>query len=108
MIIRLLFLAFAVSVVVTGMTTDTGAQSQRSRQGPQTPAPIPGPIVHPSSTFPLKQVGHIKASNPSERAQFGDAVALSGDGNTLAVGARAESSAAAGINSNQADASAFS
>jgi hypothetical protein len=56
----------------------------------------------------LKQVGYIKASNPSERAQFGDAIALSGDGNTLAVGARAESSAAAGINGNQTDASAFS
>jgi hypothetical protein len=66
----------------------------------------------------LKQVGYLKASNPGERAQFGDAVALSGDGNTLAVGARAESSAAAGINppspgfggtgGNQADASADS
>jgi len=100
--------AFAVSVAVTGMTTDTRAQSQRARQGPQTPAPIPGPIVQPSSTFPLKQVGYIKASNPSERAQFGDAIALSGDGNTLAVGARAESSAAAGINGNEADASAGS
>src|SRR5687767_8599072 len=113
----LLSLALAVSGVVIGITTDTRAQSQRARQGPQTPAPIPGPIVPPSLTFPLKQVGYMKASNPSERAQFGDAVALSGDGNTLAVGARAESSAAAGINppppgfggtgGNQADASAL-
>jgi hypothetical protein len=102
----LLSLALAVSGVVSGLTTDTRAQSQRSRQGPQTPAPIPGPIVLPSATVPLKQVGYIKASNPNERAQFGDAVALSGDGNTLAVGARAESSAAAGINGNQTDASA--
>jgi trimeric autotransporter adhesin len=102
----LLFLALAVSGVMSGITTDTKAQSQRARQGPQTPAPIPGPIVQPSATFPLKQVGYINASNPNERAQFGDAVALSGDGNTLAVGARAESSAAAGINGNQADASA--
>ena len=104
----LLSLALAVSGVVSGTTADARAQSQRARQGPQTPAPIPGPIVQPSATFPLKQVGYIKASNPSERAQFGDAVALSGDGNTLAVGARAESSAAAGINGNQADASALS
>src|SRR5687767_11494308 len=94
----LLSLAVAVCVAVIGVTTDTEAQSQRARQGPQTPAPIPGPLVQPSPTFPLKQVGYIKASNPSERAQFGDAVALSGDGNTLAVGARAESSATAGIN----------
>jgi hypothetical protein len=102
----LLSLALAVSGVVSGITTDTKAQSQRARQGPQTPAPIPGPIVQPSATLPLKQVGYIKASNPTERAQFGDAVALSGDGNTLAVGARAESSAAAGINGNQTDGSA--
>ncbi|HET9387045.1 MAG TPA: hypothetical protein VFO67_18060, partial [Gemmatimonadales bacterium] len=101
-------LALALSVAVTGIPTDTRAQSQRARQGPQTPAPIPGPIVQPSPTFPLKQVGYLKASNPSERAQFGDAVALSGDGNTLAVGARGESGAAAGINGNQADASALS
>ena len=105
---RLLSLALAVSGLVGGIATDTEAQSQRARQGPQTPAPIPGPIVQPSATFPLKQFDYIKASNPSERAQFGDAVALSGDGNTLAVGARAESSAAAGINGNQADASAVS
>src|SRR5262245_49928650 len=115
---RLLCLALAVSGLVGGIATDTEAQSQRARQGPQTPAPIPGPIVQPSPTFPLKQVGYIKASNPCERAQLGDAVALSGDGNTLAVGARAESSAAAGINppppgfggtgGNQADASALS
>jgi trimeric autotransporter adhesin len=102
----LLSLALAVSGVVSGITTDAKAQSQRARQGPQTPAPIPGPIVQPSATFPLKQIGYIKASNPNERVQFGDAVALSGDGNTLAVGARAESSAAAGINGNQTDASA--
>jgi len=105
---RLLSLALAVSGLVGGIATDTEAQSQRARQGPQTPAPIPGPIVQPSGTFPLKQVDYIKASSPSERAQFGDAVALSGDGNTLVVGARAESSAAAGINGNQGDASALS
>jgi hypothetical protein len=90
------------------MTADTGAQSQRARQGPQTPAPVRGPIVPPSSTFPLKQVGYLKASHPGERAQFGDAVVLSGDGNTLAVGARAESSAATGVNGSQTDTSAFS
>ena len=101
-------LALAVSGAVSGITAETRAQSQRARQGPQTPAPIPGPIVQPSTTFPLKQVAYIKASNPGERAQFGDAVALSGDGNTLAVGARAESSAAAGINGDQTNTSALS
>jgi hypothetical protein len=45
----------------------------------------------------LKQVGYVKASNPGELAQFGDAIALSGDGRTLAVGARADSSAAGAV-----------
>ena len=101
-------LALAISVAAAGMTAGTRAQSQRARQGPQTPAPIPGPIVQPSSTFPLKQVGYIKASTPAVRSQFRDAIALSGDGHTMAVGARGESSAAAGINGNQTDASALS
>ena len=107
MTIRNCLLAGVALVATTGVTAGAGAQSQRARQGPQTPAPVRGPIVQPSSTFPLKQVGYIKASNPSERAQFGDAVALSGDGNTMAVGARAESSAATGVDGNQTDTSAF-
>lgn len=99
--------ALVALVAMTGMTADIRAQSQRARQGPQTPAPVRGPIVQPSSTFPVMQVGYIKASNPGERAQFGDAVALSGDGTTMAVGARAESSAARGVNGNQSDTSAY-
>lgn len=82
--------ALALSMALTGMSADAVAQSQRARQGPQTPAPVPGPILQPSAGFPLKQVDYIKAQNPRELAQFGDAVALSGDGNTLAVGARPE------------------
>jgi hypothetical protein len=46
----------------------------------------------------LRQVAYVKASNPGEEDKFGDIVALSGDGNTLAVGAPLESSAAKGIN----------
>jgi trimeric autotransporter adhesin len=46
---------------------------------------------------------YIKASNPHEGAQFGNAVALSGDGNTLAVGSYVEDSSATGINGNQTD-----
>jgi len=55
-----------------------------------------------------KQTAYVKASNPRAGAQFGFAVALSGDGRTLAVGAQMEESAAAGINGNQNDHSMFS
>jgi FG-GAP repeat len=49
------------------------------------------------------QQAYVKASNTGAGDQFGNAVALSGDGNTLAVGAYLEDSAATGINGNEGD-----
>jgi hypothetical protein len=49
------------------------------------------------------QQAYIKASNTDAEDQFGGSVALSGDGNTLAVGAFFEDSSATGINGNEAD-----
>jgi hypothetical protein len=49
------------------------------------------------------QQAYIKASNPDSRDQFGTSIALSADGNTLAVGAQGESSAAMGIGGEQLD-----
>ena len=49
------------------------------------------------------QQAYIKASNTQESAEFGHAVVLSGDGNTMAVSAFHEASNAKGINGNQAD-----
>lgn len=54
---------------------------------------------------PARAVGYVKASNTRSGAEFGWAVAVSGDGNTLAVGAFSESSAASGVGGNQADTS---
>lgn len=54
------------------------------------------------------QQAYVKASNTGSGARFGVAVALSSDGNTLAVGARGEASSAAGVDGNQADDSAYS
>ncbi len=51
---------------------------------------------------------YVKASNTGEGDEFGSAVALSADGNTLAVGADGEASNATGINGNQSDDSATS
>jgi hypothetical protein len=68
-------------------------------------------------TLPLKQVAYLKASNAeaydhfgcggSNQGHTGNAVALSGDGQTLAVGAPFESGGAAGVNGNQRDNSAY-
>jgi hypothetical protein len=51
------------------------------------------------------QQAYVKASNTSRGAEFGHVVALSADGNTMAVSAYFESSGATGINGNQADVS---
>ena len=49
------------------------------------------------------QQSYIKASNTDEDDQFGYAVSLSDDGNTLAVTAKTEDSNATGINGDQTD-----
>jgi hypothetical protein len=49
------------------------------------------------------QQAYVKASNTARGSEFGHAVALSADGNTMAVSAYFESSGAKGINGNQAD-----
>jgi len=51
------------------------------------------------------QQAYVKASNTGSSDELGDSVALSGDGNTLAVGA-GEDSSATGIGGNQVDNSA--
>jgi len=51
----------------------------------------------------VAQQASIKASNPGDGASFGSSVALSRDGNTMAVAAYYEASNATGINGNQDD-----
>ena len=70
-----------------------------------------------SSGQPMRQTAYLKASNPGMFDHFGEggaldghignAVAVSGDGNTIAVGAQHESSNARGINGNQNNDSAY-
>lgn len=50
-----------------------------------------------------KAIGYFKASNTGANDQFGISVALSGDSNTLAVGAYYESSNATGIGGDEAN-----
>jgi len=52
------------------------------------------------------QQAYLKASNPSLLDGFGFAVALSGNGNTLAVSANFEDSSASGVDGDQSDESA--
>src|SRR4029453_6168020 len=66
----------------------------------------------PARSAAVRQTAYLKASNPHAGDHFGnggtllgDSVALSGDGNTLAVGPPDEGSKASGINGNQTDTS---
>src|SRR5512145_1841660 len=69
------------------------------------------PVVVAQGPGIPKQIAYIKASNPGMFDHFGEggaldghignAVAVSGDGNTIAVGAQHESSSARGVNGNQ-------
>jgi hypothetical protein len=52
------------------------------------------------------QQAFIKSSHPNKEDWFGSRLTLSGDGNTLAVGAQLENGGSKGINGNQADVSA--
>lgn len=95
----------ALVVVCSGIL---GVAAHIAAQG--TPA-----AAHTSA--PLRQVAYLKASNPGMFDHFGEggaldghtgqAVAISGDGNTIAIGAQHESSSARGINGNQNDDSTY-
>ncbi|HEY6125890.1 MAG TPA: hypothetical protein VIV63_14660, partial [Steroidobacteraceae bacterium] len=63
-------------------------------------------FTHSGSSW--AQQAYIKASNTGVSDTFGETVALSDNGNTLAVGAVGESSQTTGINGNQLDNSAVS
>lgn len=54
-----------------------------------------------TATEMIKAIGYIKASNTDANDFFGWSIALSADGQTLAVGAPAEDSVAVGVNGDQ-------
>ena len=101
--------AFGVSLALSGdgATLAVGAnQEDSSGFGNQTDNSLSQAgaayvFVRTGSTW--NQQAYLKASNPGMRDQFGGAVALSGNGSTLAVGAYFESGGTTGVNGNQAD-----
>jgi hypothetical protein len=92
--------------------------------GPPARAQMPPPSAAASASAPtasmplrIKQTAYLKASHPHPSDNFGDggnlpghsgnSVAVSQDGNYIAVGAHQESSASRGINGNQNDTSLY-
>jgi len=81
----------ALSGVIAGSVDDATAGNGASNAG--------AVYVFARIAGAWQQQAYVKASNPGAGDSFGGAVALSGDGNTLAVGALGESSGTTGINS---------
>ncbi|RYF02124.1 MAG: integrin [Comamonadaceae bacterium] len=100
----------SISLAADGNTLAVGAPYEESsatgidgNQGDNA-APYAGAAYVFSRTGAAwSQQAYVKASNAEAFDVFGSVVVLSGDGNTLAVGALFESSASAGIGGSQAD-----
>ena len=84
-----------IAAAFVGAPSVSFAQAQHKMQLGVQP---PKAVVMPSGNWLPKSTAYIKASNTSKEDQFGGAVALSGDGNTLAVGAVDEDGAGKGVN----------
>ena len=87
-----------VSLSDEGNTLAVGAPNQDSNSGTV--------YVFTRGGAAWTEQAYVKASNTGAGDSFGSAVRLSSDGDTLAVGAFNEDSAATGVNGNQADNSA--
>lgn len=90
----------AVSGLAIGcLATPMMAFGQGARRKMSPPPAAPNVSIAPTGAWQPKSSAYIKASNTSKNDQFGYSIALSGDGQTMAVGAIGEGSAAKGINS---------
>jgi len=101
---------YAVALSSDGRTLAVGSQMEESaatgvngNQNDHSTFSAGAVYVYARTGDRWAQQAYVKASNPGADDQFGFAVALSADGNTLAVSAPYEDSAATGINGNQAD-----
>lgn len=108
----LLTLGFALAAACTGPADETAPPAMNDSVGAgsgQVAEPSAAPGAEPGTQ--IAQIAYIKASNTGFGDNFGagssaigdNAVSLSADGMTLAVGAPFESSGSAGIDGDQAD-----
>ena len=108
----LLTLGLAATAACTGPADETAAPEMSDAAGPES-GQDSAPSLVPDTQ--IAQITYIKASNTGFGDNFGagssaigdDAVSLSADGMTLAVGAPFESSGSAGIDGDQADDSVY-
>ncbi len=98
------FFGRSVSLSNDGNTLAVGAHLEDGSTNNSTDTGAAYVFRFSSSTW--VEQAYLKASNPGDRDQFTERVHLSGDGNTLAVGAVSEDGSSAGVNgaeNNSAD-----
>jgi hypothetical protein len=100
----------AVALSADGSTLVVGAQWEDSNAAGINGNQASNALTDSGAVYVFTRVGtvwtqqaYLKASNPSAGDRFGAAVALSADGNTLAIGAAYEDSNATGIGGLQTD-----
>ncbi len=106
------YFGYAIALSSDGSTLTAGSPGESSaapgvngEEGDTSTSGAGAVYVFTRTGMTWTQQAYVKASNPRADADFGWAVALSSDGNTLAVGSPNESSAATGIDGNQSDTS---
>ena len=107
------FFGRSVALSADGTILAVGAPGESSLatgiDGNQTDNSAPGAgavYLFARSSAGWSQQAYVKPSNPGSSDGFGESMAFSADGTTLAVGATGESSLATGIGGNQTDDSA--
>jgi hypothetical protein len=82
---------------------DSAATGVNGREDDDSADDSGGAYLFTRSGASWRQSAYLKASNTERFDEFGSAVAISGDGTTMVVGARMESSGARTVNGNQND-----
>jgi len=91
------------TLVVPSYRDNSAATGFNGNQADTTAADAGAVLVFRRTAGTWAQQAYVKAPNTGSGDRFGGRVALSGDGNTLAVGASTEDGGSSGIGGNQAD-----
>ncbi|HEY6361165.1 MAG TPA: FG-GAP repeat protein, partial [Vicinamibacterales bacterium] len=91
------------TLAVSAISEDSGTTGVDGRQQDESAWDSGAAYLFVRTGNTWTQQAYIKASNTQSSDRFGFSLALSGDGNTLAVGAPHEDGGARGINGDQAD-----
>ncbi|NOY90211.1 MAG: hypothetical protein GXP55_03300 [Deltaproteobacteria bacterium] len=94
------------TLVVSATSEDSSATGSGGDQADNSAGESGAAYVFTRSAGVWSQQAYLKASNSASATDFGHALALSSDGDTLAVGSPGEHSSATGVGGDQADTAA--